>query len=189
MRIALRMMLPLLGIGIAFAAVPAQARNYDCSKAGNANKTACKNVALAPAAASGPKVTAERHYDCTKAGNANKTACKGAVASAATPAAPTPRAAAERHYDCSKAGNANKAVCKGAFAAPSAPQASPEPAPAPISRPIATAPRRIAPAPAAKTMAATGPEGATAKCRDGSYSHSQTRSGTCSHHGGVATWY
>jgi len=32
------------------------------------------------------------------------------------------------------------------------------------------------------------PSGATAKCRDGSYSFSQSRSGTCSHHGGVSTW-
>lgn len=32
------------------------------------------------------------------------------------------------------------------------------------------------------------PAGATAKCRDGSYSYSQHRSGTCSGHGGVANW-
>jgi Protein of unknown function (DUF3761) len=32
------------------------------------------------------------------------------------------------------------------------------------------------------------PPGATAVCRDGSYSFSQTHSGTCSHHGGVAEW-
>jgi hypothetical protein len=32
------------------------------------------------------------------------------------------------------------------------------------------------------------PAGATAKCRDGAYSFSQHRSGTCSHHGGVAAW-
>lgn len=32
------------------------------------------------------------------------------------------------------------------------------------------------------------PQGATAQCRDGSYSFSQSRSGTCSHHGGVAKW-
>jgi hypothetical protein len=32
------------------------------------------------------------------------------------------------------------------------------------------------------------PEGATAQCRDGSYSFSQSRRGTCSHHGGVAKW-
>ena len=32
------------------------------------------------------------------------------------------------------------------------------------------------------------PSGATAKCRDGTYSYSQHASGTCSHHGGVARW-
>ena len=32
------------------------------------------------------------------------------------------------------------------------------------------------------------PPGATAQCKDGTYSFSQTRSGTCSHHGGVAQW-
>jgi hypothetical protein len=32
------------------------------------------------------------------------------------------------------------------------------------------------------------PQGATAQCRDGSYSFSQSRAGTCSHHGGVAKW-
>jgi hypothetical protein len=32
------------------------------------------------------------------------------------------------------------------------------------------------------------PPGATALCKDGTYSFSQTRSGTCSHHGGVAIW-
>jgi hypothetical protein len=32
------------------------------------------------------------------------------------------------------------------------------------------------------------PAGATARCRDGTYSFSQSRRGTCSHHGGVAAW-
>lgn len=32
------------------------------------------------------------------------------------------------------------------------------------------------------------PPGATARCKDGTYSFSQTHSGTCSHHGGVALW-
>jgi len=32
------------------------------------------------------------------------------------------------------------------------------------------------------------PAGASAQCRDGSYSFSRTRRGTCSHHGGVARW-
>ena len=32
------------------------------------------------------------------------------------------------------------------------------------------------------------PGGPTAICMDGTYSYSQTRSGTCSYHGGVMTW-
>jgi hypothetical protein len=34
----------------------------------------------------------------------------------------------------------------------------------------------------------TAPQTATAQCRDGSYSFSASRRGTCSHHGGVAKW-
>jgi hypothetical protein len=34
----------------------------------------------------------------------------------------------------------------------------------------------------------SAPVGATAQCVDGTYSFSKTHSGTCSHHGGVATW-
>jgi len=36
--------------------------------------------------------------------------------------------------------------------------------------------------------APSAPAGATAQCVDGTYSFSQSRSGTCSHHGGVAVW-
>jgi hypothetical protein len=32
------------------------------------------------------------------------------------------------------------------------------------------------------------PKGSTARCRDGTYSFSQSRRGTCSWHGGVANW-
>jgi Protein of unknown function (DUF3761) len=32
------------------------------------------------------------------------------------------------------------------------------------------------------------PQGATAQCRDGSYSFSQNHRGTCSHHSGAAKW-
>jgi len=34
----------------------------------------------------------------------------------------------------------------------------------------------------------SAPAGATARCRDGSYSFSRNHRGTCSHHGGVAQW-
>jgi hypothetical protein len=33
------------------------------------------------------------------------------------------------------------------------------------------------------------PKDATAKCKDGTYSHAKERSGACSGHGGVAEWY
>jgi len=34
----------------------------------------------------------------------------------------------------------------------------------------------------------SSPAGATARCVDGTYSYSQSASGTCSHHGGVGQW-
>jgi hypothetical protein len=36
--------------------------------------------------------------------------------------------------------------------------------------------------------ASSAPVGASARCRDGTYSFSEHRRGTCSHHGGVARW-
>ena len=36
--------------------------------------------------------------------------------------------------------------------------------------------------------ASSAPAGASAKCGDGTYSFSEHRQGTCSHHGGVASW-
>ena len=38
------------------------------------------------------------------------------------------------------------------------------------------------------SLTGKAPEGATARCRDGTYSFSRHRSGTCSRHGGVADW-
>jgi hypothetical protein len=40
----------------------------------------------------------------------------------------------------------------------------------------------------AHTRSGKAPKGATAKCRDGSYSFSQNHRGTCSRHGGVESW-
>ena len=40
----------------------------------------------------------------------------------------------------------------------------------------------------AHTVDGSVPAGASARCGDGTYSFSTHRGGTCSHHGGVATW-
>ncbi|MDR5855520.1 DUF3761 domain-containing protein [Caballeronia sp. LZ062] len=40
----------------------------------------------------------------------------------------------------------------------------------------------------ARSRSGVVPEGASAQCRDGTYSFSQHHSGTCSRHGGVARW-
>lgn len=40
----------------------------------------------------------------------------------------------------------------------------------------------------AKSVTGAVPAGASATCRDGTYSFSKNHRGTCSHHGGVATW-
>lgn len=110
-----------LSASTAVAADTPAARNYDCSKAGNANKAACKGVAAAPAK-------------------------PAAAPMAAKPAAKPTTAAAARNYDCSKPGNANKAACKTAAApAPKpTPMAAAKPAAKPAARPAPMAAARPA---------------------------------------------
>lgn len=48
--------------------------------------------------------------------------------------------------------------------------------------------RPPAPESRALTSRRTHPAGASAVCRDGTYSYSRSRRGTCSHHGGVSRW-
>jgi hypothetical protein len=184
-----------LAAGLSFAtAAPASAatRNYDCSKPGNANKTVCKGAAKEPAAKASPAVTrttttatktttTTRHYDCTKAGNANKAACK--TAAAQTPAGKTAGAVKTTTVskatttDCTKWYNKMRAQCRTATSS------------APAHTTVAPAPK-----PTASTSRSAGssandnPAGATAQCKDGTYSHAKTHQGACSHHGGVAKW-
>jgi len=42
---------------------------------------------------------------------------------------------------------------------------------------------------AVKPKPSDAPQDATAKCKDGTYSHSAQHRGACSNHGGVAEWY
>ena len=100
-----------------------------------------------------------------------------------------------RPPDCARAGNA-----------PGAPRTAPAPPPPPAAPPPASSVQRApdkngllehkyytnssgqrihAPA---HTQTGDVPPGASAQCRDGSYSFSTHRRGTCSRHGGVAEW-
>lgn len=110
------------------------------------------------------------------------------TARVAAPAAGTPPAGAT--FRCTDGTYSTAATSRGACsrhggvaqalgAAPAAPTA----APAPVVTPTM-------PAPTARAAAPTGaaPSNATALCKDGTYSMSQHRSGTCSRHGGVSQW-
>jgi hypothetical protein len=82
---------------------------------------------------------------------------------------------------CSGHGGVQKAAKTPAAAAPAAATpATPAASAAKSSTVTKSAP--------AATAGNTGPSGATAKCKDGTYSKSAHRSGTCSSHGGVAEW-
>lgn len=165
----------LLGCTI-FLVAPAHAqavRHYDCSKAGNANKTVCKNAAASTAPASSAPaaapVKAERHYDCSKAGNANKAVCKNtASATAPAPVAP-PAPTATRPSIFSRMRS------RPSTAASPAAQRAPAPAAAPSG------------SYQGKSIT-TSPTGATGQCKDGTYTHATHHSGACSSHGGVAKW-
>jgi hypothetical protein len=185
-----RMILAAVGLlaPMTLIAIPANAqavRNYDCTKAGNANKAVCKSTAAA-AAKPAPKPATTRNYDCSKAGNVNKAVCKSAAPAAKPATVSATTTTTTRHYDCSKAGNANKTACKsGSSVAPTVPSA-----------PVATTHtttvaqhRATATTTTGQNTSAAGPNGATAKCRDGSMSFSAHRSGTCSRHGGVAQFF
>jgi len=95
------------------------------------------------------------------------------------------------HGGIQKAGKPKTATAATAAPASAAPAAAtPAPAkPAPAA-PAATAAKSSTATKSAPTATAgnTDPTGATAKCKDGTYSKSAHHSGTCSSHGGVAEW-
>lgn len=167
-------------------------RHYDCSKPGNANKSACKG-ALMPTTPAVRKTTTAvttttttRHYDCSKPGNSSKAPCKTAAAQASAGksagAVKTTTTSTATTKDCTKWYNRMRATCRTSTAS------------TPAHTTVAPAPKPVQPATAARSnanptkAANSDPAGATAQCRDGTYSHSRTHQGACSHHGGVAKW-
>lgn len=69
------------------------------------------------------------------------------------------------------------------------PSPTPTPIPSPSPRAVAaSAPPPAPPPPAQDPYPAATAAGASAVCADGTWSYSKTRSGTCSHHGGVHWW-
>jgi hypothetical protein len=96
------------------------------------------------------------------------------------------------HGGIQKATKAKTAAAATTAAPATAAAAAPAAAPAatPAAAPSTTAAKTATATKSAPTAAAsnTDPTGATAKCKDGTYSKSTHRSGTCSSHGGVAEW-
>lgn len=176
----------------ASAAPAAAPRHYDCSKPGNANKTACKGNAGAAATATPSRTTTTatttttttRHYDCTKPGNANKTACRSAASQSPAGASPgavkTTTRTTSTTVDCTKFYNKLRAACRTTSSSgPARTSVAPAPRPGPATG-------RAAPGSSAAND--NNPAGATAQCKDGTFSHAAHHAGACSHHGGVAKW-
>jgi len=148
----------IFAVGAHAADAPAAKKpmNYDCSKAGNKNKAACKDkdAAATPATKATPAPKTTPATPATKTATAPAApaakAAPAAPAAKAAPVAPAATAAATGKkpmtYDCTKEGNKNKTACK--TQAPVAP--TPQPAPAKAS----SVPSARTPAVAAATTAA-----------------------------------
>jgi hypothetical protein len=114
------------------------------------------------------------------ASQAGAAACRDAKGQFTACPAPAAKVAAER---CRSAAG-TFVTCKAASAmTAAAPAAATVPAPRIMRAPTGSAVNTTAIAPAPPVAGAV-----TARCRDGSLSHSLHRSGSCSGHGGVAAW-
>jgi hypothetical protein len=127
---------------------------------------------------------------CSQHGGVAETvgaAAKAPAAAATAKAEPKPRRGVDAPADATfKCGDGTFSSAKTSRGACSQHGGVAETVGAAATEPAATsgAGRRTTAAPAAGESAAN----ATALCKDGTYSHSQHRSGTCSQHGGVDKW-
>jgi hypothetical protein len=177
-------------IGLLAASITAFALALPARSADPAAATLC---------ADGTTSTATGKGACSSHGGVQKasksTAAPAATAPAATaPAAPTPAAptpAAAPAAPATPASGAVKTCTDGTTSTATGKGAcSGHGGVLKGSQSKSAAASTAAPTSATPTVAAgsSDPAGATAKCKDGSYSKSQHRSGTCSSHGGVAEW-
>lgn len=181
---------------LTMAPASAATRHYDCSKAANANKAACKGAA-APSAGQGTPsrtiaatvktTTTSRQYDCTKPGNARKAPCRAAAAQSPAGSSPgavkTTTSSVATTTDCSKWFNKARAACRTSKSS-TPPRTNVAPAP----KPVAANSNVNASSRSTRAAANSNAQGATAQCKDGSFSHAAHHAGACSHHGGVAKW-
>jgi hypothetical protein len=142
--------------------------------------TTCKDGTTTTSTGKG---TCSGHGGVQKAAKAAP-AAPAAAAPAAAPAAPA-AGATTTCADGTTSTSSGKGTCSGHGGVQKAAKAKPATAAA-TATPAAAAPAtKSAPTTAASN---TDPTGATAKCKDGTYSKSTHHSGTCSSHGGVAEW-
>jgi hypothetical protein len=180
--LALPLMLFTLGVPAALADTPASTTCKDGTTSTATGRGACsghggvqKATTAAPAATPAASGTGATYT------------CKDGTTSTATG-----RGACSGHGGVQKP---SKSTPGAAATAPAAAAAAPATPPAAAAAPPAgsmamTAAKSSTASKSAPTAKAgnTDPTGATAKCKDGTYSKSQHHSGTCSSHGGVAEW-
>jgi hypothetical protein len=149
-----------------------------CSGHGGVQKAASTT---APAAAPAAPATAAP----APASSSTPTTCKDGTSSSATG-----KGACSGHGGVQKATKSKPAAAATTGSAPAAPAAAASAAPAATTAAAPAAAKSSTASKSAPTSPAsnTDPTGATAKCKDGTYSKSQHHSGTCSSHGGVAEW-
>ena len=188
---------PLLAIALAmpsFAADPAPTTCKDGTTTTSTGKGTCSGhggvqKATAPAAPATPAAPAAAKTPKTPAAPA---AGATTTCSDGTTTTSSGKGTCSGHGGIQKATKAKTAAAATTAAPATAAAAAPAAAPAatPAAAPSTTAAKTATATKSAPTTAVsnTDPTGATAKCKDGTYSKSTHRSGTCSSHGGVAEW-
>ncbi len=163
-----------------------------------------KKTAVPVTCVDGTTSTAKGRGACSGHGGVKKDEAASPAATAAAAPAAAPAAAAGSSATLCKDGTTSEKSGRGACSGhggvakhSSRSMSTPAAAPAAAVTPAAAAaPAAASAAPAAAanrtrsegSAGSSDAAGATAKCKDGTYSHSTKHTGACSHHGGVDQW-